>query len=195
MMPACRTSPSPTSRMSASRRRSTTGSSGRSSRSTRSGRAASSAARIHVASACVRPATCHSRPASLRGTDVAVGTVIGFPHGSHHTATKVFEVGQALADGATELDMVINIGWLRSGEHRRRRGRHPCGRRGHRWPGAGQGHPRERLSLEGRDRPRVEGGRGGRRRLREDVDRVRAIRWRRSTTFDSCARASPRGCG
>jgi deoxyribose-phosphate aldolase len=50
---------------------------------------------------------------------VAVGTVIGFPHGNHHTATKVFEVGQALADGATELDMVINIGWLRSGEDRR----------------------------------------------------------------------------
>jgi deoxyribose-phosphate aldolase len=47
---------------------------------------------------------------------VAVGTVIGFPHGSHTTATKVFEAREAMADGATELDMVINIGWLRSGE-------------------------------------------------------------------------------
>jgi deoxyribose-phosphate aldolase len=41
--------------------------------------------------------------------------VIGFPHGSHLTATKVFEAERALEDGATELDMVINIGWLRSG--------------------------------------------------------------------------------
>jgi deoxyribose-phosphate aldolase len=46
---------------------------------------------------------------------VAVGTVIGFPHGNHLTATKVFEARQALADGATELDMVIQIGALKSG--------------------------------------------------------------------------------
>ncbi len=77
------------------------------------------AARYAVASACVRPADVQLAADVLRGTDVAVGTVIGFPHGSHHPATKVFEVGQALADGATELDMVINIGWLRSGEDRR----------------------------------------------------------------------------
>jgi deoxyribose-phosphate aldolase len=53
--------------------------------------------------------------ALLRETTVAVGTVIGFPHGGQPTATKVFEARQALADGATELDMVIQIGALRSG--------------------------------------------------------------------------------
>jgi deoxyribose-phosphate aldolase len=73
------------------------------------------AARYHVASVCARPADVALCAGLLAGTDVAVGTVIGFPHGSTTTAAKVFEVEQALADGATELDMVINIGWLRSG--------------------------------------------------------------------------------
>jgi deoxyribose-phosphate aldolase len=73
------------------------------------------AARYHVASVCARPADVALCAELLAGTDVAVGTVIGFPHGSNTTATKVFEVSQAIADGATELDMVINIGWLRSG--------------------------------------------------------------------------------
>jgi deoxyribose-phosphate aldolase len=53
--------------------------------------------------------------AILAGTDVAVGTTIGFPHGNHLTETKVFEARRALEDGATELDMVIQIGALRSG--------------------------------------------------------------------------------
>ena len=73
------------------------------------------AARYDVASVCVRPADVGFAAARLHGTDVAVGTVVGFPHGSHTTATKVFEAERALADGATELDMVINVGWLRSG--------------------------------------------------------------------------------
>ena len=73
------------------------------------------AAEYHVASVCVRPADVRRARAILRDTDVAVGTVIGFPHGSHLTATKVFEARQALADGATELDMVIQIGALKSG--------------------------------------------------------------------------------
>ncbi|MDQ4035935.1 MAG: deoxyribose-phosphate aldolase [Chloroflexota bacterium] len=73
------------------------------------------AAEYDVASVCVRPADVVRARAILDGTDVAVGTVIGFPHGDSTTATKVFEARQALADGATELDMVINIGALRSG--------------------------------------------------------------------------------
>lgn len=76
------------------------------------------AARYQVASACVRPADVVLAARILNGSEVAVGTVVGFPHGSNTTATKVFEARQALADGATELDMVINIGWLRSGEDR-----------------------------------------------------------------------------
>jgi deoxyribose-phosphate aldolase len=73
------------------------------------------AARYAVVSVCVRPADVARARALLDGTRVAVGTVIGFPHGSSATATKVFEAEAAVADGATELDMVINIGALRSG--------------------------------------------------------------------------------
>ena len=73
------------------------------------------AAEYDVASVCVRPADVKRAKAILDGTDVAVGTVIGFPHGSSTTATKVFEARDALANGAAELDMVIQIGALRSG--------------------------------------------------------------------------------
>jgi deoxyribose-phosphate aldolase len=73
------------------------------------------AAEYDVASVCVRPVDIRRAGEILAGTDVAVGTVIGFPHGNHRTDTKVFEAQQALADGATELDMVIQIGALKSG--------------------------------------------------------------------------------
>jgi deoxyribose-phosphate aldolase len=73
------------------------------------------AVRYDVASVCVRPADVRRARAILDGTDVAVGTTIGFPHGNHLTATKVFEAERALADGATELDMVIQIGALKAG--------------------------------------------------------------------------------
>src|SRR5829696_293176 len=72
------------------------------------------AAEYDVASVCVRPVDVARAVAILAGTDVAVGTVIGFPHGSHTTDTKVFEARRALGDGATELDMVIDIGALKS---------------------------------------------------------------------------------
>ena len=73
------------------------------------------AAEYDVASVCVRPADVRRAAAILAGTDVAVGTTIGFPHGNHATETKVFEARRALDDGATELDMVIQIGALKSG--------------------------------------------------------------------------------
>jgi deoxyribose-phosphate aldolase len=76
------------------------------------------AAKYDVASVCVRPDDVRRAAAILAGTDVKVGTTIGFPHGSHATATKVFEARQALADGATELDMVLKIGALKSGRDR-----------------------------------------------------------------------------
>ena len=75
------------------------------------------AARYEVASVCARPTDviiCARAPGRARAW--LVGTVIGFPHGAHRTETKVFEAVRAIGDGATELDMVINIGWLRSGE-------------------------------------------------------------------------------
>ena len=73
------------------------------------------AAEYDVASVCVRPVDVRRARAILEGTDVAVGTVVGFPHGSTTTATKAFEARLALDDGATELDMVIDIGALKSG--------------------------------------------------------------------------------
>ncbi|MEX1172399.1 MAG: deoxyribose-phosphate aldolase [Chloroflexota bacterium] len=73
------------------------------------------AAEYDVASVCVRPADVRRARAILDGTDVKVGTTIGFPHGNHLTAIKVAEARQAIADGATELDMVIQIGALKSG--------------------------------------------------------------------------------
>ena len=71
--------------------------------------------KYHVASVCVKP--CHVKLAKqlLANSDVAVGTVVGFPHGNSTIATKVFETQEAVAAGATEIDMVINIGEFRSG--------------------------------------------------------------------------------
>lgn len=73
------------------------------------------AAEYDVASVCVRPADVARAKAILDGTDVKVGTVVGFPHGNHRTDVKVVETQRALADGATEIDMVIQIGALKSG--------------------------------------------------------------------------------
>jgi len=68
------------------------------------------AAEYKVASVCIKPYAVAQAAEWLAGTGVAVGTVIGFPHGGHATKTKVFEAGVALDDGAVELDMVVNIG-------------------------------------------------------------------------------------
>jgi deoxyribose-phosphate aldolase len=76
------------------------------------------AAEYDVASVCVRPVDVRRAVAILAGSDVKVGTVIGFPHGSSTTATKVYEAHRALEDGAVELDMVIDIGALKSGRDR-----------------------------------------------------------------------------
>jgi deoxyribose-phosphate aldolase len=73
------------------------------------------AAEYRVASVCVRPVDVARAASILGGTGVAVGTVIGFPHGNSTTSTKIAEAIRALADGATELDMVLDIGALKSG--------------------------------------------------------------------------------
>ncbi|MBW0103046.1 deoxyribose-phosphate aldolase [Pseudonocardia sp. KRD291] len=73
------------------------------------------AARYRIFSVCVRPSDVVHAVARLAGTTVAVGTVIGFPHGTTSTGAKVAEARQAVADGAAELDMVLNVGRLRSG--------------------------------------------------------------------------------
>ncbi len=73
------------------------------------------AAAYDVASVCCRPADVVRARDILAGTDVKVGTTIGFPHGNHRTDIKVAEARSALSDGATELDMVLLIGALKSG--------------------------------------------------------------------------------
>ena len=64
---------------------------------------------------CVQPCFVARAAARLAGSSVGIASVIAFPHGAAATDTKVFEVGRALADGATELDVVANLGWIRAG--------------------------------------------------------------------------------
>ncbi len=68
------------------------------------------AKKYDVASVCVKPYAVKLAVEQLRGTEVKVGCVIGFPHGNSSTAVKVFEAEQACNDGAVEIDMVVNIG-------------------------------------------------------------------------------------
>ncbi len=69
-----------------------------------------------VAAVCIKPYYLKRCAELLAGSDVAPGTVIGFPHGGHTTSVKVAEARQALADGGKELDMVVNIGKVLSGD-------------------------------------------------------------------------------
>ncbi len=73
------------------------------------------AKKYNVASVCCKPSDVKFCAELLKGTDVLIGTVVGFPHGSNTTEVKVLETKQAVTDGATEIDMVINIGHLKSG--------------------------------------------------------------------------------
>ena len=63
-----------------------------------------------VASVCIKPYAVPMAKDLLAGSDVRVGTVIGFPHGNSRVAVKLYEAEQALADGAVELDVVVNLG-------------------------------------------------------------------------------------
>jgi deoxyribose-phosphate aldolase len=71
-----------------------------------------------VASVCIKPYAVLEAARWLAGSTVAVGTTIGFPHGGHTTAIKAAEAEQALAEGARELDMVVNIGKVLSKDWR-----------------------------------------------------------------------------
>src|SRR5205807_7177167 len=71
-----------------------------------------------VASVCIKPYAVSMAAALLKGSAVAIGTTIGFPHGGHATPIKLAEAEQALADGARELDMVVNIGKVLSKDWR-----------------------------------------------------------------------------
>jgi deoxyribose-phosphate aldolase len=69
-----------------------------------------------TASVCILPYYALRCAQLLHGSDVHTSTTIGFPHGGHATAIKLAEARHALKDGATELDMVINISKARSGD-------------------------------------------------------------------------------
>lgn len=74
-------------------------------------------ARVYdVASACIMPYALARCAEALAGTTVKASTTIGFPHGGHTTAIKVKEAERALADGGEELDMVVNISKVLSGD-------------------------------------------------------------------------------
>ena len=74
------------------------------------------AARYGVASVCIKPYAVKSAIDLLQGSGVAVGTVIGFPHGSNATEVKRYETAMACRDGATEIDVVINVGKALGGD-------------------------------------------------------------------------------
>lgn len=71
----------------------------------------------NLASVCVNQYRTKMVAELLKGTDVKVCTVIGFPLGAVDTKVKVFETTQAIADGAEEIDMVINIGAMKDGDY------------------------------------------------------------------------------
>lgn len=73
----------------------------------------------HFAAVCVNPPYVKECARLLRGTDVAIAVVVGFPLGAHTTEGKVFETQQAIIEGAAEIDMVINIGALKAKEDQR----------------------------------------------------------------------------
>lgn len=74
------------------------------------------ARKYNVASVCVKPYAVKQAVELLKGSDVLVGCVIGFPAGNSAIAVKVFETETACKDGAVEIDMVINIGRALQGD-------------------------------------------------------------------------------
>jgi len=74
------------------------------------------AAEYDVATVCILPYYLRRCAEILRGSAVKPSTTIGFPHGGHASAVKVAEARQALADGGRELDMVVNLSAVLSGD-------------------------------------------------------------------------------
>ena len=74
------------------------------------------ARKAKVASVCIKPYFVTRAVELLEFSGVSVGSVVGFPHGGHRTAVKIMEAHQAIQNGAAELDMVVNIGKVLSGD-------------------------------------------------------------------------------
>jgi len=75
------------------------------------------AKRLHFATVVVLPFWVALAVKQLEGTDVKVSTTVGFPHGGSTRSTKVYEARNAVSNGAEELDVVINVGALKSGDY------------------------------------------------------------------------------
>jgi len=73
--------------------------------------------KFDVAAVCCASSDVALVKGLLQGSSVKIAAVVGFPHGYSQTATKVFEAAAAIRDGADELDMVLHIGRLRSGDY------------------------------------------------------------------------------
>ncbi len=71
-------------------------------------------AQFQFAAVCVSPQWVSRAYQALGSSPTKVATVVGFPSGCHRTEAKVFETDLALQDGADEIDMVLNVGWLKS---------------------------------------------------------------------------------
>jgi deoxyribose-phosphate aldolase len=76
------------------------------------------ARKYHFASVCINPTHVRLSAQLLKDSDVKVCTVVGFPLGATPATVKAYETQQAIRDGATEIDMVINIGALKSQDYR-----------------------------------------------------------------------------
>ena len=76
------------------------------------------ARRCGCATACVKPYAVPQSAQALAGSDVRVCAVTGFPHGNNHVAIKVAEANRAMAEGAAEIDVVVNIGKVLGGDWR-----------------------------------------------------------------------------
>jgi deoxyribose-phosphate aldolase len=74
------------------------------------------ARRCSCATACVKPCTVPMATAALAGSGVGVCAVAGFPHGNSHVELKIAEAQRAMTEGATEIDVVVNIGKVLGGD-------------------------------------------------------------------------------
>jgi deoxyribose-phosphate aldolase len=72
---------------------------------------------LHFACMVVLPYWCQMAERRLRGSDIKVGTVVAYPLGTVPTSVKVYEARQAISNGAAELDVVINLGALKSQDY------------------------------------------------------------------------------
>ena len=120
------------------------------------------------ASVCI-PASYVKRAAEYVDGKIAICTVIGFPNGYDTTAAKCFEAEDAVNNGASEVDMVINIGWVKDGLYDQ-------GREGRLPRQAAEGHHRDLYAHRCREDRDVPCGVRLRRRVHQDLHRLRRRR-------------------